>query len=125
MSTTEHQAPGFSAIGATDQPPAPGPYSVQDEGSQIVVITRAADHEAGALCRMYRTDAEAHATARLFAAAPELLAALRDTRRELAELLTEIGGCDHSVGVCACRTIRAIDAAANAIFAATGRPEAT
>lgn len=66
------------------------------------------------------------ADAQLFAAAPTLLArckaleeALRQSEKFIRDYLRDSGGCDHSVGICECETVRLLD---SVIFALAATP---
>jgi hypothetical protein len=50
-------------------------------------------------------------------AAPALRAALQETTEECEQLLKDIGGCDHSVGICCCELIAKIGRARAALSA--------
>lgn len=40
---------------------------------------------------------------------PLLRIYITDTNKELEQLVKDIGGCDHAVGICCCGTIRLIE----------------
>ena len=68
---------------------------------------------------------DVHATGHLIAAAPALLArckaleeALRQSEKFIRDYLRDSGGCDHSVGICECETVRLLDSVV-AVLAAT------
>lgn len=54
---------------------------------------------------------ETRANARLIITAPYLYRVAKELKGQLAEVLKEDGGCDHSVGICRCAWIRACDEA--------------
>ena len=60
------------------------------------------------------------ANARLIASAPELLTSLIELRAVVASMTTDLGGCDHGVGICMCPELVAITRADAAIAKATG-----
>jgi len=60
------------------------------------------------------------AVAHLIAAAPELYEALSDAVDLLNQHMKDIGGCDHSVGICCCDDERRIDAMRAALAKARG-----
>lgn len=55
----------------------------------------------------------------LISAAPSLLSALQNLAADMEENLKELGGCDHSVGICFCSWRAHLDTAVDAIKAAT------
>jgi hypothetical protein len=65
-------------------------------------------------------DKEAQEYAELFAAAPDLLAALKAAVETLKEEYKELGPCDHSVGICFCDMELTIRQGEAAITKATG-----
>jgi len=64
-------------------------------------------------------DEEHEANVKLIAAAPDLLEALKEARRIVADSLEAFGECDHSVGICNCDMKRSIEASDTAIKKAT------
>ncbi len=56
---------------------------------------------------------ESHAT--LLAEREALVSVVKDLRKRHAQTVKEAGGCDHSVGICWCDDIRALDAADTAL----------
>ena len=66
------------------------------------------------------SDQEAQKYAELFAAAPDLLKALKLAVVEMKEDLSAWGDCDHSVGICYCSLKNAISDASAAIAKAEG-----
>ena len=56
-----------------------------------------------------RPRADLEANAALIAAAPELLALVRDMLPELRQYADSIGGCDHAVGICTCGLLRLVE----------------
>ncbi len=109
--TTEHKAPGFSAIGAAHQPATPGPwhYDANDGRVESDAGTLLAVMQPGGDGGPILTPDEMHANGRLMAAAPTLLVSLRQA---LARL--EHSGEDAAFEIANARF---------AIRAATGQPE--
>jgi hypothetical protein len=67
-----------------------------------------------------REGEQIEANAHLIAAAPELLEALEKLTPITKEILETIGTCDHSVGVCNCDLIMALEKSKTAIAKAKG-----
>ena len=57
----------------------------------------------------------------LHAAAPEMLILLKENLKVLKETISELGGCDHSVGVCYCGLIKLADDTGDVIVKAEGQ----
>lgn len=100
----------------------PGPWGFtggqMHDGNRVVRAGADAQGEWIALAcdfNRYDRDEEADANARLIASAPELLAASKAALKALRQFVDEAGGCDHSVGICACSDIATADTLAAAI----------
>ena|SRR5690242_12179092 len=101
----------------------PGPWHHKHDDYAKNVINVEADGHIP-ICRLTgiasaRNDGEANA--RLIAAAPELLAALKAVTDDAEQAIKDIGGCDHSVGICCCDIIGNVEHARTAIAKAEGR----
>lgn len=100
----------------------PGPWHTDDAPEHaIAVCTNSGETVADVFPNAdAQSGVTTYANARLIAAAPELLEALKDLAKRHATTVKECGGCDHSVGICWCDDIRALDDANAAIAKATG-----
>ena len=61
-----------------------------------------------------------HKKAALIAKAPELIEVVESLLTVAKQTLKDIGGCDHSVGICCCDLIRKIEVAEEVLNAANG-----
>ena len=91
----------------------PGPWTASDQrvyanvNGTTVAIAAAARTVSG-----FKIGSEtATANARIMALSPALLANLKVATQDLKKYLEDIGGCDHSVGICCCDISRNLESA--------------
>src|SRR5690349_20659367 len=103
----------------------PGPWAESDWMESFVSITHDGLVVAEVQPKLWNgtpkiSRAEVKANARLIAAAPDLLEALKSVTADADEAIKEAGGCDHSVGICMCPEKRNVERAREAIARAEG-----
>lgn len=128
-----------SGAGELDAAPSftPGPWETVDRRSaplrNILIVGADGSHVAQAegvptLDRRFRwdsaettaADARALANAYLIAAAPALYAAALAALPTILTYIEEVGGCDHSVGICCCDMVAECEQLEAALALATG-----
>ncbi len=95
----------------------PGPWTIGKDNEGVVRFTKPGELPDG--CIVMGRNREANCN--LIAAAPDLLAALKDARSVVARYAEEAGPCDHAVNICVCGIKESLDQIDAAIAKAEGR----
>lgn len=92
-----------------------GPWEVKEALSNFRIYAGSEQ-----ICETYLRGEDDKANARLIAAAPKMLEALKSTLPILQEYIKEVGPCEHDVNICICGLIKVADEVSEAISKAEG-----